>query len=121
MQDFKRLNIYNDSKEFVVDMYEVLGNFPPTERYGLSDQLRRASISVPSNISEGTGQPTNKAFAKYLHHSLGSCKEIECQLDLAQTLGFISKNDYERLDSKIVSIAKQISSLIKRINEGENK
>lgn len=121
MQDFRNLMVYEDSKEFVVQMYEVLKNFPSTERYGLSDQLRRASVSIPSNIAEGCGMPSQKSFAKFLYHSLGSAKEVECQLDIAKALGFISQGDFEKLNEKIVKLSKQISTLIKRVQESDSK
>jgi len=119
MQDFKQLRIYEQSKGFVVKLYEILKDFPSNERFGLADQLRRASVSIPSNIAEGCGMSSNKGFAKFLYHSLGSCKEVEAQLDISHSLRYLSDKQNLELSADVVSIAKQISCLIKKLEESK--
>jgi four helix bundle protein len=121
MQDFRNLRVYEQSKSFVVKLYEVLKDFPQNERFGLCDQLRRASVSIPSNIAEGCGMSSQKGFVKFLYHSLGSAKEVECQLDISRSLKFLTDKQFNELNDEIISISKQLCVLIKRIEESEKK
>ena len=89
----KRLDVWQISVEFVTDIYQLVKVFPKEERYALSDQLRRASVSVPSNIAEGAARQGNKEFIQFLYIALGSCAEVETQLIIAQNLNFCNAKD----------------------------
>lgn len=108
---YKKLRVYEHAKLFVIEVYKVLEKFPVEERYALCDQLRRASISVPSNIAEGMSRTSDKDKAHFLEMSYGSLMETQCQLDIAKELGYIETSDLEQLNECIASIAQMLSGL----------
>lgn len=83
--------------ELAVEIYEVTKRFPREELYALSSQLRRAAISVPSNIAEGAADRTKQQFSNFLSNAIGSLNEIDTQLELAHRLGYLRAHDYDRL------------------------
>ena len=85
MHRFKELEIWKKSRVFCNEIYEVTAQFPDTEKFGLTNQLRRASVSIPSNIAEGASRKSNKDFSRFLEIALGSCYEIETQLLISET------------------------------------
>jgi len=108
---YKDLNVYQSSKQLVVEVYTLLKIFPVDERYALCDQLRRAAVSVPSNIAEGMSRYSNKEKVHFIEIAYGSLMEVECQMDIAKDLQYISTEQYQQLESSIQSTAKMISSL----------
>ena len=82
IRNFKDLDIWKLAKEIVLDIYKETNNFPKTEVFALSSQIRRASISIPSNIAEGFNRYYNKEYKQFLYISLGSCAEIETQIEI---------------------------------------
>jgi len=115
MQDFKRLRVYEQAHNFVLEVYAKTANFPIAEQYGLTQQIRRAAISVVSNLCEGTGRQTQTEFRRFLFLALGSCKELEAQLKIALDLGYLQQNAYNELLTTLTSIQKQLISLIKSL------
>jgi len=97
MHRFKDLEIWKKSKLFCSDIYSVTSKFPDSEKFGLTNQLRRASVSIPSNIAEGSSRKSNKDFARFLQITLGSAYEIETQLLIAFDLSFIDKEILDKL------------------------
>ena len=93
MHRFKDLEIWKQSRVFCKEIYIVTTQFPDTEKFGLINQLRRASVSIPSNIAEGASRKSNKDFSRFLEIALGSCYEIETQLLISNDLGFLNEND----------------------------
>lgn len=91
MHRYKDLEIWKLSRKFCVSIYAQTSNFPESEKFGLVSQLRRASVSVPSNISEGCSRKSNKDFSRFLEIAIGSCYEIETQILIATDLDFINK------------------------------
>jgi four helix bundle protein len=87
MHNYRELKIWRNSIDLSVDIYELVANFPSNEKFGLVSQLRRASVSVPSNIAEGSSRGSEKDFAHFLTMSLGSLFEIETQLIISQRVG----------------------------------
>ena len=108
---FKNLNVYVEAKNLVKQIYAVLGIFPQEERYALSDQLRRAVISVPSNIVEGMNRISDKEKAHFLEIAYASLMEVYCQIDIATDLGYINTNQSKEIGQSINTIAKLISGL----------
>ena len=96
--------------ELVSESYKITRNFPKYETYGLMSQMNRCAVSIPSNISEGTSKSSNKHFANYLEHSLGSAFEWETQLNVAYSENYISEEKFKELENKIKQIQKMISS-----------
>lgn len=114
MNKCNELQVYRMAKALVLDVYALLKKFPREEQYALCDQLRRAAISVPSNIAEGMGRASAKDQAHFLEISYGSLMEVQCQLEISTDLGYISQEDFNLLDATIEHIAKMLSALRSR-------
>ena len=108
---FVNLEVWQNAREFVVAVYKVISSFPNTEKYGLGDQLRRAAVSIPSNIAEGSGRSSIKEKIHFIEISYGSLMEVYCQLQLAVDLGYIKPEALTTIESKIESIAKKLTGL----------
>jgi len=109
MHRYKELKFWQFSRSFCKEIYVATANFPEEEKFGLISQLRRASVSIPSNIAEGAARKSNKDFSRFLTISLGSCYEVETQLILANDLGFLSENIHQELQNTLNSIIKMMS------------
>ena len=97
VRDFKELDIWKRSFELVEEIYVVVAGFPKEEIYGLSQQLKKAIVSVSSNIAEGCGRRTNKDFVQFLYMAFGSVREVESQLMIAGRLGYLDDEKLKRL------------------------
>ena len=91
MKSFRDLIVWQKSMDFVTEMYSITKDFPDEEKYGLSSQLRRASISIPSNIAEGFGRKSDGDFARFLSIALGSNYEVQTQVEIARNIGLVSE------------------------------
>ncbi len=109
MHRYKDLKFWQLSRTFCKEIYQTTDQFPESEKFGLVSQLRRAAVSVPSNIAEGASRNSNKDFNRFLMISLGSCYEIETQLLLSCDLGFIDTKDLEKLTNTLHQIIKMMS------------
>ena len=112
MTTFRNLNVYNKSKELVKQVYELLKKFPREEHFALCDQLRRAVISISSNIAEGSGRNSQKDQAHFYSIAYGSLMETFSQLDIACDLGYIRQEEFNQLELLIKEEAKMLSGLI---------
>ena len=112
MHRYKDLKFWQLSRSFCKDIYVVTKSFPDDEKFGLVSQLRRAAVSIPSNIAEGASRNSNKDFIRFLTISLGSCYEIETQLLLSYDLDFINSNDLEKLNEELNNVIKLMSKFI---------
>ena len=110
----KKLDLWKVAMELVIQVYEVTDRFPKDERFGLTDQIRRAAFSIPSNIAEGAARQTKKEFANYLHMAQGSLSELDTQLELARQLTYLDEHAWIGLDQHMERIDKMISGLIRR-------
>ena len=104
--------------ELVLKVYQETQKFPTSEAYGITSQIRRAVVSVPSNIAEGASRRSKREFIQFLYVSKSSLSELDTQLELAKGLGFCSVESWEALDGEMVDIDKMISGLI-RHQKGE--
>ena len=102
--------------ELVALIYKTTYSFPKEEIYGLTSQIRRAAISIPSNIAEGRGRGTKKEFTQFLRISYGSCAELETQLEVAKKLSFGEKLDYNKVDILLTEVSKMLYVMIKNLN-----
>lgn len=109
MHRYKDFKFWQVSRSFCKDIYLLTSKFPEDEKYGLISQLRRASVSIPSNIAEGCSRTSKKEFSRFLTIGLGSCYEIETQLLICYDLGYISENDLEKHLKILMSIVKMMS------------
>lgn len=108
---FLDLRVYKEAKLLVAEVYILLNKFPKCETYALGDQLRRAVISIPSNIAEGSGRASNKEKIHFLEIAYGSLTETLCQLDIARDLKYISDEEFANEKERINVIGKQLSGL----------
>jgi four helix bundle protein len=108
---YRKLNVYQLSKQLVTDIYNIVGSYPKTELFALGDQMRRAVISVPSNIAEGTSKTSPKEQFHFLEITYGSLMEIMCQLEISFDLGYINQDQFKQSEEKIVMIYKMLSSM----------
>lgn len=112
MANFKELLVWQKSINFVTEIYELTNNFPKNEMYGLISQIRRASISIPSNIAEGNSRRSVADYLQFLKIARGSCAEVETQLIIAQNLKFLNEEHYLKLNQDIIEISKMLNGLI---------
>lgn len=112
---YKNLEAYKESKTLVKQVYALLKQFPREEQYALCDQLRRAVISVPSNIAEGSGRTSAKDQAHFLEMAFGSLMEVDCQMDIAQDLGYVSLDEHETVTIQISKVAALLSGMRRKI------
>lgn len=115
MRNFRKLDIWNDSRKLVKDIYLLTSQLPDTEKFGLISQMNRCAISVPSNIAEGSAKESQKDFIRFLQISLGSAYELETQIILCTDLKFLNKDKTSVIIEKIQTLQRQISSLIKYV------
>ena len=108
---FERLEVWQKSKQLVMNTYRMLEKFPKYEQYALCDQLRRAVISIPSNIAEGNGRTSVKEQIHFLEIAFGSLMEVYCQLNIASELGYISVEEFNKIKDDILEISRMISGL----------
>ena len=108
---YRKLNVYQLSKLLVTDVYKIVGSFPSTETYALGNQMRRAVISVPSNIAEGTSKVSPKEQFHFLEIAYGSLMEIMCQLEISFDLGYINQSQFHQSEENIVMIYKMLFSM----------
>ena len=115
----KNLIVWQKSIDLVEKIYNYTDGYPKGELYGLTSQMRRASVSIPSNIAEGHGRYSNKELIRFLFISLGSASELETQLIISKEIRFLNEEVYNELNQLVVEIIKMLSSLIKSKNNGK--
>jgi len=113
MKSHKDLLVYQKSLDLVTNIYSITDCFPKEEQFGLTNQLRRASVSVPSNIAEGAGRKSKKEFIHFLYIALGSLNEIETQLEISKRLNYISNLD--DFDTQFLHIKRMLLKLIQSL------
>jgi four helix bundle protein len=113
MNDFfyKKVDAYHIAKEYVLYVYSLLRNYPQYENHALCDQIRRAAISIPSNIAEGLGRMAVKERIHFLEIAFGSLAEVSCQLDISEALGYITAKELEEAEMKAERLSKVMSGL----------
>lgn len=112
MHNFKELKVWQESMELSKIIHTVTRNFPTEERFNLTSQIARCSISIPSNIAEGCGRATDKDFIRFLAISRASTFELETQLILAYTFNYLSTNDYTNILDKLTQIQRMLNGLV---------
>ena len=115
MKDFRKQKVWQKAHDLALEVYRVTEAFPKTELFGLTSQIRRASVSIPANIAEGCGRDTDADFARFLQIAMGSASELEYHLLLAHDLGFVSDPDYERLNNQTTEVKQMLTSFIKKL------
>ncbi len=117
MKNVTGLSVWQKGIVLVVEIYRLVKKLPKEELYSLSDQMRRAAVSIPSNIAEGKNRSSDKEFIRFLYIAKGSTAEIETQLFICVKLGYLEKSDIENAENLCTEIAKILNTMISnRIN-----
>ena len=115
MKSHNDLKVYQEAMNLVIEIYKITNNFPESEKFGLTSQLRRSAVSIPSNISEGAARESKKEFKRFLYISLGSAAELETQLEISKRLNFL--NDEKDLRDKVFFIKRMLIKLIQSMKD----
>lgn len=116
IKNFRELDVWKVGKEIAVDVYKISSKFPKEELYGLVAQMRRAAVSIPSNVAEGFNRLHSKEFRQYLFMALGSCAELETQLEISCELRYLKSEVSEKLLEKLNHESRMLRNLIKKLN-----
>ena len=108
MQDYKKIDVWKRSYEFSKEIYGITSSFPDEEKFGLASQVRRAAVSIPINIAEGSGRNSRKDFANFIQIAIGSASEVECELLLSKDLNFIDDENFSGLCKEIIEFRKTL-------------
>ncbi len=121
MGTYKELTVWQKSMALVRGIYEATAHYPEEERYGLVSQMRRCSVSIPSNIAEGFGRETEREHAHFLFISLGSSNELETQLILSRDFGYVDDNSFSEINNLNTEVNKMLHSLIYKMRHPASK
>lgn len=117
MHNFKELKIWQKSIDFTKDLYDLFADYPDFEKFGLTNQMRRSVVSIPSNIAEGSGRDSNKEFRRFLAISLSSAYELETQIILSYKLGFITEKRFNEFSKSLQEIQRMIFGFRKSLSK----
>ena len=117
IRGYRDLIVWQDSMDLVVTVYRITATFPKEERYSLVNQLRRAAVSVPSNIAEGHGRSRTGDYLHHLSVAVGSLSEVETQVQISRRLEYIAEDDQSRLLDSCNAIAKMLGGLIRSLRK----
>ena len=118
MRDHTKLRAFELADEVAIWVYRITARFPKEEMYGLTSQMRRAAVSIPSNIVEGCARESQADYIRFLYIAFGSLRGMHYQLDLSKRLGFLRDQDFSMIDPKIVEAEKVLTGLIPALREG---
>ncbi len=114
--NYNDLQVWKESMQLVIVVYKISSTFPNEERYCITDQMRRAAVSIPSNIAEGHSRNTKPDFARFLRISLGSCTELETQIIIAKNLEYVTEEKIEPILNQSLVIRKMLTKLISKLS-----
>jgi four helix bundle protein len=115
MRDFRSLKVWERGHKLTISIYDLTASFPKEEQYGLTNQMRRSSVSIATNIAEGCGRNGERELVRFLNISMGSASELEYLLFLARDLGLLTDTVYEKLSDEVVEIKKMLTSFIQKL------
>ena len=114
-RDFKGLQVWQKSHELTTRVYKATMGFPRSEVYGLTSQIRRSAVSIPSNIAEGCGRGGEVELARFFQIAMGSASELEYQLILARDLEYLTREEHDELSSKVIEIKRMLTAYAQRL------
>ena len=115
MQDYRKLEVWKKSHKLTMLVYSATKSFPSDERYGLTSQIRRCSVSIPSNIAEGCGRSSNAELVRFLYIAMGSAQELDYQLYLSSELNYLAQGEYLELTAELTSLRKMLNAFIQKL------
>lgn len=121
MRPHKKLEVWKNAMELAKSIYKVTELFPSSEQFGLAAQMRRAAVSIPSNLAEGAARSGKKEFLQFINIAQGSISELDTQIELAKELGFISQKDYDSFLLRLTVLSKQLYGLTGKIRSKNMK
>ena len=116
IKDYKELKVWQNSFELTKEIYMITKGFPEDEKYGLTSQIRRAAVSIPSNIAEGANRESTKEFIRFLYIAIGSCAELETQLLLVEEIGLLVKA-IDESKKKLQEVIRMLHGLIRSLKK----
>jgi four helix bundle protein len=119
MRNFRNYDIWKNGMDLADRVYSLTDSFPKFETYGLCDQLRRAAVSIPSNVAEGSSRTSEAEFTHFLEYSIGSCFEVETQMEIAKRRGYITDKQFYGLLDQLQLEERQINQFISKVKEKE--
>lgn len=117
MSHFRKILVWEKSISLVTKIYKTTSSFPKEEIFGLTSQIRRSSVSIPSNIAEGSGRESTKDFLRFLYISLGSIFEMQTQLEIAKNITYIKEEEFNNLYEDSREIERMLASLIRKLKD----
>jgi four helix bundle protein len=120
MRPHEKLDVWKKAVDFVVDVYKATEKFPADEKFGLTSQIRRASVSIPANIAEGAGRKSNKEFLNFLSIAQGSASEVSTEILIAYRLEYIESEAFTELNNELDKIGRMITGLANHLKNKEN-
>ncbi len=120
MKDFRKLKVWEKAHAFVLLLYRETQTFPAAEQYGLTSQLRRAAVSIPSNIAEGCGRNSDAELRRFCEIAMGSASEVEYQLPLCQDLGFLKFEKHTCLHNSLLDCKRMLNTFIQTLQQAEH-
>lgn len=115
MKDFRSLKVWEKAHALTLMIYKATEQFPKQELYSLTNQIQRASVSIPANIAEGCGKDSDAEFKRYLLIAMGSSSELEYLLMLANDLGYLPADNYQSIQTELVETRKMLNAFIQRL------
>lgn len=120
MRDFRQYSVWQKAIDFTTEIYKITSSYPSSEKYGLTNQLQRATVSIASNIAEGASRTSEKDFVHFLEISLGSSFEVETQLLISKKLNYISEAQHSAIIKELDILQKQLNQFINRIRNRQH-
>jgi four helix bundle protein len=114
-KDYRNLIAWNKAFELALNVYEKTSHFPVEEKFGITAQIRKASVSIPSNIAEGEGRKSRKEFRRFIYIALGSLMEVETQILISDALGYFKSNQAENLMARTAEVGRLLKGLSKSL------
>jgi four helix bundle protein len=115
LQDFRNLKVWEKSHQLTLSVYKITATFPKEEMYGITNQLRRSTASIPTNIAEGCGRTGDNEFARFLTIAIGSASESEYLFILTHELGYVNQTDFDTLMKNLIELKQMLISLLKKV------
>ncbi len=111
----RKLEVWRQSLVLVKTIYQITESFPKAEQFGLTSQIRRAAVSIPSNLAEGAGRSGKKEFGYFLNVAQGSSSELDTQVELAKMLGYVNEDVYSDMMNQLTTISKMLYGLARKV------
>lgn len=115
MKDFRKLIVWEKAHKLTLEVYRITSLFPREELYGLTSQIRRASVSIPANFAEGCGRDSEGELLRFMRIAMGSSSELEYEILLAQDLGYLSIEEFNEISRDLVEVRKMLNAFIQKL------